>query len=614
MMFATNIPPIKGYRYERLVPDTIDIADYAESFVATLTATATGEYSRSSATGSMPLSCVSMIPARWNWGALADSLQSVLLLRDVTGSELNLNIDRVWIQALVDAMGSDRLWYSPLVGDAGGHGETKTLRAKIRGQDGQIHAVDDGHMDYACGAVSNVVQCINAFSLLYLHDQDLQWLKCCDVAIARLGKLCVDKGGYGYFLDSMEGTETRFQSVGVPGSGGDSKMPTGYPALRAGSMVEGLSRYYRITNCTVAEKLSRKLACYLMHHAQILDGDGQFLCDHGGDGISAETFISGFNQLLSGSEEDLGNYCHRHLRCLVGLAEFALANQDEPVGQFVKKGFEWARAQLAPCIGVPLQFAGCSSSTVGPCDVADMIWLAMMLSKAGVGDYWEDADRWIRCHLGSVLHPQRDSKFESVQSAAGSVGILAGRKGAESPGDSRGAYPSCEATWARMIYRVWYHTLEFSDNAMTIHLLMNRGSRWVDIDSYLPYEGRVDFHLKDFCRYLRIHVPQWIPTASRELRCTLNGQPSVLEWQGRYVKTQTAHDGDRLTITFPVPSRVEVGKVSGRECAAVLKGNDLVRLDHLEGGVPLYQYNHLLRHYTPWRHISRFDAYRAFGW
>ena len=124
MMFATNIPPIKGYRYERLVPDTIDIADYAESFVATLTATATGEYSRSSATGSMPLSCVSMIPARWNWGALADSLQSVLLLRDVTGSELNLNIDRVWIQALVDAMGSDRLWYSPLVGDAGGDGET----------------------------------------------------------------------------------------------------------------------------------------------------------------------------------------------------------------------------------------------------------------------------------------------------------------------------------------------------------------------------------------------------------------------------------------------------------------------------------------------------------
>ena len=69
-----------------------------------------------------------------------------------------------------------------------------------------------------------------------------------------------------------------------------------------------------------------------MHHAQIMDGDGRFLCDHGGDGISAETFISGFNQLLSSSEEDLGNHCHRHLRCLVGLAEFSLANQDEQVG------------------------------------------------------------------------------------------------------------------------------------------------------------------------------------------------------------------------------------------------------------------------------------------
>ncbi len=30
------------------------------------------------------------------------------------------------------------------------------------------------------------------------------------------------------------------------------------------------------------------------------------------------------------------------------------------------------------------------------CEVADMIGLALKLTQAGVGEYWEDTDRWVR--------------------------------------------------------------------------------------------------------------------------------------------------------------------------------------------------------------------------
>ena len=33
------------------------------------------------------------------------------------------------------------------------------------------------------------------------------------------------------------------------------------------------------------------------------------------------------------------------------------------------------------------------------CEVADMIAIAIRLSEAGAGDYWDDADRWIRNHF-----------------------------------------------------------------------------------------------------------------------------------------------------------------------------------------------------------------------
>jgi len=30
------------------------------------------------------------------------------------------------------------------------------------------------------------------------------------------------------------------------------------------------------------------------------------------------------------------------------------------------------------------------------CDISDMVLLALSLTRAEIGDYWDDADRWVR--------------------------------------------------------------------------------------------------------------------------------------------------------------------------------------------------------------------------
>jgi hypothetical protein len=42
-----------------------------------------------------------------------------------------------------------------------------------------------------------------------------------------------------------------------------------------------------------------------------------------------------------------------------------------------------------------------------------------------------------------------------------------------------------------------------------VNLLLNRASAWADLDSYIPYEGRVDVRVKRDCE-LAVRIPEWV--------------------------------------------------------------------------------------------------------
>ena len=48
----------------------------------------------------------------------------------------------------------------------------------------------------------------------------------------------------------------------------------------------------------------------------------------------------------------------------------------------------------------------------------------------------------------------------------------------------------CNANAPVGLYEAWDSIVRYNQGLAQVHLLLNRASPWVDIDSYLPYEGQ----------------------------------------------------------------------------------------------------------------------------
>src|SRR5205823_7114319 len=100
---------------------------------------------------------------------------------------------------------------------------------------------------------------------------------------------------------------------------------------------------------------------------------------------------------------------HAHTMGVIGLMDYALAANDNSVKEFVANFYNYSKNFGISRIGF------FSNSDIGPidaalkrqpngvvdegCAVADMTWLAVKLSEAGVDDYWDDVDQYVRNHL-----------------------------------------------------------------------------------------------------------------------------------------------------------------------------------------------------------------------
>lgn len=78
----------------------------------------------------------------------------------------------------------------------------------------------------------------------------------------------------------------------------------------------------------------------------------------------------------------------------MALLDYGLATGDKSTVDFVDKSFQFARGYGNTLVGYfPEWLNGGPAET---CEVADMVALAVKLSQAAEGDYWDDADRWVR--------------------------------------------------------------------------------------------------------------------------------------------------------------------------------------------------------------------------
>ena len=290
---------------------------------------------------------------------------------------------------------------------------------------------------------------------------------------------------------------------------------------------------------------------------------------------------------------------HFHARAIFlrGLLEYAIAAQDRNAIDFVRSSYEHMRSWGINRIGFIPTWVNGRRICMETCLLGDLVALAVRMSETGTGDYWDDADRVIRNHLVESQIIDREildriqqhtsatvsQHAEAAKDAADTTAPLTsqptsmvGEPPASSLVDDRqvcfdgvldrcmGTFMSdllpagalnwrtmscCNANGCRGLYYAWEAITRCNGQDGQVNLLLNRTSPWLDVDSHLPYRGRVLIRNKS-CRRFCIRIPSW--TRANDVRLNINGRNPPSCFAGRYVIADDLAGGDVVTLEFPV--------------------------------------------------------------
>ena len=258
-----------------------------------------------------------------------------------------------------------------------------------------------------------------------------------------------------------------------------------------------------------------------------------------------------------------------HLHCrsiaLRGLLEYGIVARDARVCDFVRSAYEYMRTYGINRIG----FVPCwppDRTAMEGCLLGDLVALTVKMSRAGLGDYWDDADRIIRNHLVEAQYTDRNLLARIAQAASPSkptghpgqictenvhermLGIFASYLMPTHSMPAR-VMQCCTGNASRGLAYAWDGILEGQGDEAQVNLLLNRASPWLDVDSYLPYEGKLVIRNKT-ARRIAVRIPAWVDR--RKLRAGINGTDRRLSFVGAYQVFEDLKPGDTLRLDFPV--------------------------------------------------------------
>lgn len=614
---APSVEPItyRGQSYNDLIPDTLDIAERAELAVHGLTGPLDPAYDYELywATKLMhnpPL----MYHDSSDWCGLK-FVESLALLRSVTGSDLNRQVDAAWMQVQLKSLGPDGLPYIPLEGRP--WARVNVPYPIVWRADGTTTTVDDPTVTQFTHPFV-IGRAVRILTIYYQQSGDPRWKAAVERMIDRSFQLLVDKGDYGYFPADCFEPNARVspdapQPVGLVVMDSDARLP------------QSLVQFYRATGYEPAKRLARKLINYVRFRAKNFDAEGRFT-----------------GRELDGVEKHFGGeHFHAHTFALLGMADYAAATGDRELAAFVEKSFAWARSQGSRTVGFFPEFLKQGYPTTETCALADMIALALKLTRGGVADHWDDADRWTRnqfaenqltrvdwLEAATATLPRQPFTLKDIiwtggnQTSGKAVPegmvteervaerILGGFAGWPSANDWMGGplgiMHCCTGNATRTLSYIYESMLEEKEGQLQVNLLLNRAAATADVYSHLPQEGKVVLKIKHPLQRVRVRMPEWIATGSPEVQCTIDGKPQAFAWQGRYIDLGEAKPGQYLAVVFPVTERTIKEKIGAGEYTLVLKGSTVVSIDPPGKICPLYQRERERRGELRWRPVRRF--------
>jgi hypothetical protein len=322
---------------------------------------------------------------------------------------------------------------------------------------------------------------------------------------------------------------------------------------------------------------------------------------------------------------------------------------------FARDGYEWGRNRGFARIGYMVDQQGCTPPRY--------IALAIKLSDAGVGDYWEDVDQFARNHQSIMQFSREDADFFWKNAAnhpapppdgptdmgfCTTERVMERAIGAYAGPDKFNLYLCCDSHGAMGLFYAWDGIIRYQDGTARVNLLLNRASPWMDIDSYLPYEGKAVLRNKT-AREAFVRIPLWVDRKAvhsqicvdlnlvhfnidvkgiRKVVHRLQGGGDVKNvWFGKYLHFEGLEPDDVLTIQFPMVERTEVWMIP--KCfpgwpgpdqqlhTCRFRGNTLIEVTPpLLKDIPLYQHRpeefKSLR--VPMKKVTRYVTNQRLQW
>ena len=269
------------------------------------------------------------------------------------------------------------------------------------------------------------------------------------------------------------------------------------------------------------------------------------------------------------------------------------------------------------------------------CEIADMISVALLLTRSGLGDHWDEVDRWVRnqfaenqlspsraewmMRYADKQDPRKLTPFETNEKLLErTIGAFTGTPRPNEYGF--GAGNCCTENGTRAIYYVWESILTHQDGRLNVNLLLNRASKWADVESHVPYTGQVDVRVKEPMD-LSIRIPEWVKVSDArvQIKSFKGGFGETTEdrsvtWDGRYAKVGRVKPRDVVMLTFPIAERTDSSSVLPERCKLIRKGNEVVAVAPPGQDCPLYQRDHYRVDDTRWRKVQRFVSREHLAW
>ena len=357
---------------------------------------------------------------------------------------------------------------------------------------------------------------------------------------------------------------------------GDSRAARSSHAAILGYNVLGVSKYAAVTGDQEALELAGKMVNSLRTSAFWERGWG-------------------FIEIPGVSAIDRGHFAghgNTNLITLRGILEYADAANDADAKELVRSAYELFRNYGIPDIGY---FQEDFSSANGEgCCAASMVILAVRLSQSGVGDYWEDVEHYVRNQLVEWQLTDR-AQLERI-TAAGEPrqanapaetdeGVIERAIGGFSANPFVTDYPRprfnmgagcCGQNGPQALYQAWEAIVQSTgDGAAQINLLLNRAAAQLDLDSYLPYEGKAVIRNKT-ARNVSVRIPNWVEKSA--VRCHIDTKPLSTIWLNNYLVFQNLKPQAEIVIEFPVVERTlrKTQGVTGTTYTIQMRGNTVV--------------------------------------